>query len=234
LKGGSVVGRKIFISYKYADRNVNNISGSIWGSSTVRDYVDKIEELIDDSDHIYKAESDGEELSYLSEDQIWELLKDRIYDSTLTIVMISPNMKEYFKAEKEQWIPSEISYSLKAISRKNSNGDPVTSSENALLAVIIPDQSNSYNYYLENKTCCNSGCRLLKNINLFSIMSNNMFNQKDVDKKVCDDGSTIYYGDSSYLSVVKWDDFIGDMNTYIDKAYEIKDNISGYNITKEI
>jgi len=229
-----MMGRKIFISYKYADSNVNNISGSIWGSSTVRDYVDKIEEIIDSSDHIYKAESDGEDLSHLSEEQIWELLKDRIYDSSLTIVMISPNMKEYFKLEKDQWIPSEISYSLKAISRKNKNGDSVTSTENALLAVVVPDRNNSYSYYMDNKKCCDSGCRTLQNSNLFKIMSKNMFNLKEPNKKVCDDGSIIHYGDYSYISVVKWDDFIGDMNIYIDKAYEIKGNISSYDITKEI
>lgn len=213
---------------------VNNISGSVWGSSTVRDYVNEIEEKIDSSDHIYKAESDGEDLSDLSEDQIWELLKDRIYDSTLTIIMISPNMKEYFKIEKEQWIPREISYSLKAISRKNKNGDSVTSTENALLAVVVPDRNNSYSYYMDSKSCCSSGCITYKNTNLFNIMSSNMFNLKEPNTKECDDGSIIHHGDYSYISVVKWPDFISNMNKYIDKAYEIKGNISSYTITKEL
>ena len=227
------MGRKIFISYKYADNNVYNITGSIWGS-TVRNYVDKIEEVIDDSDHIYKAESEGEDLSYLSEEQIWEKLKDRIYDSTLTIVLISPNMKECLKEEKNQWIPREVSYSLKAISRKNKNGDAVTSSENAILAVVVPDRNNSYSYYLNYKSCCSGGCRMLQNSTIFKILANNMFNIKNPDKKECDDGSVIYYGDSSYISVVKWDDFISDMDSYINKAYEIKENIDNYNICKEI
>jgi len=227
------MGRKIFISYKYADKNVYNITESIWGS-TVRNYVDKIEETIDDSDHIYKAESDGEDLSYLSEDQIWEKLKGRIYDSTLTIVLISPSMKEGFKEEKDQWIPREVSYSLKAISRKNKNGDTVTSSENAILAVAVPDQSNSYSYYLNNKNCCSSGCRMLSNDKVFNVMSKNMFNLKEPNIKNCDDGSKIYYGDYSYISVVKWEDFIGNIDSYINKAYEIKDNIENYNIYKDI
>lgn len=140
------MGRKIFVSYKYADYNVKNITGSIYGS-TVRDYVDKIEELLDDSDHIYKGESDGEDLSKLSDDTIWEKLKNRIYDSSITIVMISPNMKEPFKSDKDQWIPREISYCLKEQSRANSNGDPITSKTNAMLAVVVPDQNNLYNYY---------------------------------------------------------------------------------------
>jgi len=227
------MGRKIFISYKYVDDDVYNITGSIWGS-TVRDYVDKIEEIIGESDHIYKAESEGEDLSHLSEEQIWEKLKNRIYDSTLTIVLISPNMKELFKKEKEQWIPREISYSLKAVSRKNKNGDPVTSSENAILAVVVPDRNNSYNYYINYKDCCADGCRILSNCRIFNIISQNMFNAKELNKKECEDGTIVYYGDSSYIKVVKWEDFIDDIDFYIDKAYELRDRIDEFNIIKEL
>lgn len=61
-----------------------------------------------------------------------------------------------------------------------------------------------------------------------------MFNLKDASKKDCDNGSTIWYGDSSYVSSVTWDDFIEDMDKYIDKSYEIQDNIDNYEICKEI
>lgn len=226
------MGRKIFVSYKYADNNVKNITGSIYGS-TVRDYVDKIEELLDDSDHIYKGESDGEDLSKLSDDTIWEKLKNRIYDSSLTIVMISPNMKELFKSDKDQWIPREISYCLKEPSRVNSNGDSVTSKTNAMLAVVVPDKNNCYDYYTYKNNCCNPGCRILKTNTLFDILKNNMFNLKDAYKKDCDNGSTIWYGDSSYIASVIWDDFIKDMDKYIEKAYDIQDNIESYILCKE-
>ena len=110
------MGKKIFVSYKFADNQVENLS--IYENSTVRDYVTKFEEILDPSDNIYKGESDGEDLSNLSEATIWEKLKDRIYDSSVTIVFISPGMKESWKTERNQWIPWEISYSLKEVSRK--------------------------------------------------------------------------------------------------------------------
>lgn len=131
------MGRKIFVSYKYADDNVKNLSS--YENSTVRSYVDKLEDYIDDSEHYYKGESDGEDLSQLSEEIIWNKLKDRIYDSTLTIVLISPNMKKFLTEDKDQWIPWEISYSLKEVSRKNKNGTAITSKTNAMIAIVLPD-----------------------------------------------------------------------------------------------
>lgn len=53
------MGRKIFISYKYADDNVAPLSDSLWcKKTTVRDYVDKLETYFDLTTHIYKGESD--------------------------------------------------------------------------------------------------------------------------------------------------------------------------------
>ena len=57
------MGKKIFVSYKFADNQVKNLS--IYEDSTVRDYVTKFEEILDPSDNIYKGESDGEDLSSL-------------------------------------------------------------------------------------------------------------------------------------------------------------------------
>ena len=229
------MGHKIFVSYKFADDDVYNITNSMEGS-TVRDYVDKIEETLksDESDHIYKGESDGEDLSYLSDDTIWQKLRNRIYDSTLTIVMISPNMRNRYKKEKQQWIPREISYCLKEVSRIDKNGTPVKSKTNAMLAVVVPDKNNYYYYYTYENICCTSGCRMLKTDTLFEIMRKNMFNLKDANKKDCEDGSTIWYGDSCYISSVKWEDFIKDMEKYIDKAYEIQDKIEDYDIHKDV
>lgn len=229
------MGRKIFISYKYADDNVEHIVDEWYEQNTVRNYVDKLEEYLrDSSEHIYKGESDGEDLSQLSDDSIWEKLKDRIYDSSLTIVMISPNMKEANKSDRNQWIPWEVSYSLKEISRKNSSGKSVTSKTNAMLALVIPDKNGSYSYYTYNKTCCDSGCRVLKRENLFNILKKNMFNIKDPSTNDCSDGSKVYYGDSSYITSVKWEDFVENVDTHIDKAYELQDNMDNYDICKEV
>lgn len=221
------MGHKVFVSYKYADDNV-------WILGTARDYVDMLCDYIKSTtEHIYKGENDGEDLSNLSDETIWKKLKDKIYDSTLTIVMISPGMKES-KPDRDQWIPWEISYSLKETSRKNKNGDPITSRSNAMLAIVLPDSSGSYSYYTHKKSCCSSGCRVLKTDILFDVLRNNMFNIKNPNKENCSDGSTVYHGESSYIDSIKWEDFIKAPEKYINQAYVRQDNIALYNITKEV
>ena len=226
------MGKKIFVSYKYADDQVENLS--IYENSTVRDYVTKFEEVLDSSDNIYKGESDGEDLSVLSEETIWKKLKDRIYDSSVTVIFISPGMREVWKADKEQWIPWEISYSLKEVVRKNKNGDAVTSRSNAMIAVVLPDEKGSYSYYMESKKCCGSGCTTHHTTQLFAIIRKNKFNLKAANKKICDTGSTIWYGEFSYIKAVKWNDFITNYNTYIESACDRQDSIDKYEIYKEV
>lgn len=152
------MGHKIFVSYKYADDQVKNLDGQ--SNSTARDYVDKLEEYFGSSSHIYKGEKDGEDLSQLEEDTIWSKLRDRIFDSTMTIIFISPGMKVAGEVEKDQWIPWEVSFSLRTTTRKRQNGDTYTSNPNAMLAVILPDANGAYSYFLEKKNCCSSDCTL--------------------------------------------------------------------------
>ena len=228
------MGHKIFVSYKYHDDNVYNLKED--ENSIVRDYVNEIMNMIDSSDHIYKGEDDNEDLSELEDDTIWEKLKDRIYDSTLTIVLISPAMKENEKSDRDQWIPWEISYSLKETKRKNESGQEITSKTNAMIAVVLPDSNNSYDYYLEEKSCCESSCITHHIGKLFTILRKNKFNLNNASKRDCTNNSNekIWIGDCSYIKAVRWKDFIENMNKYIEEAYERQDNIDNYDIYKEI
>lgn len=213
------MGNKIFVSYKYSDNKVRKLEGRY--STTVRDYVDILQNKIDKSDHIYKGEDDGENMSSLADATIGSKLGDKIFDSTVTIVFISKGMKEN-KPEKDQWIPWEISYSLKEQSRKYQN-----SKTNAVLAVVIPDENKSYEYFITE----NSNERTLKTSILFGILRENMFNLKYKSKTLYSNGEKAY---QSYIYSVKWDDFIQNMNKYIDIALKIRANINEYDIRKSV
>lgn len=229
------MGRKVFVSYKYSDSQVKDLDiyeQNWWGGSskvqtTARHYVDKLSEVLENDDHIYKGEDDGESLANFSDDHIASKLRDKIFDSTITIVFVSKGMKNAFLPEKDQWMPWEISYSLKEITRNNR-----TSSSNALLAVILPDQLGSYDYYITFDAVCN--CRSLNTLFLFEILKCNMFNEKDPTTSECSNGSIVYHGDYCYVQSIKWEDFIASYNTYLNKAVAIRNKIDDYNITKNI
>ena len=217
------MGKKIFVSYKYSDSFVQNLPAKL--STTARDYVDKLDGLIEDEDHIYKGEHDDEDLSHLDESTIEQKLRDRMYDSSLTIVIISKGMREN-KPEREQWIPWEVSYSLKETTRGGR-----TSQTNAILAVVLPDEAGGYDYFMEYNSECNS-TRYHTDI-LFPILRKNMFNRKETKTRDCN-GTTVHIGNFSYIHCVKWEYFKNYVNRCIDIAYEIYEKNDEYNIVKNL
>ena len=215
--------RKIFVSYKHGDSSVNPINGK----TTARDYVEKLKELFK-PDEIYKGEG-GEDLSKFKDKTIGTHLKDKIYDSSITLVLISPNMKDDSEKESDQWIPWEVSYSLKEITRNER-----TSHTNAVLAVVLPDKDSSYSYFLEEGTC--PSCQTYRTDKLFQILRKNMFNIKGTKRKKCPRCSRTLFDSKlpSYIYSVKWCDFIDDKEKYLEIAEEIREKIDDYNITKTV
>jgi len=237
------MGKKIFVSYKYSDSQVLDLgifeeSNGFWGetinkkvTTTARHYVDKICEHLDEEDHIFKGEDDGEDMSSLSDSTIGSKLGDKIFDSTVTIVLISKGMKENFSRDTDQWIPWEISYSLKEQSRNSGR-----SKTNAVLAVVLPDQNGSYEYYIKDHSCPYCNCRVLKTNTLFQILSDNMFNIINPEFTDCNNhiGPRPYKNNASYIQSVKWSDFVSSPNAYINIALEICQNKGNYNLTKTV
>lgn len=134
------MGRKVFVSYKYKDSDVKALataSQPTWPC----DYVNYLDNYVL-KDHIYKGEDQGEDLSLYSEDYIWSHLRDKIYDSSVTVLLISPNMKEPGKWQRSQWIPWEISFSL----RKTTRSDR-TSQRNSIVAVVLPNRYGNTSYF---------------------------------------------------------------------------------------
>ena len=223
------MGRKIFISYKYADTNVRQIPNILLRKTRVRDYVDKLQDLIGE-ENINKGEKDGEDLSVLEDTTIQSILGDKIYDSSITLVLISPNMKEPYKSELDQWIPWEISYSLREQTRNGRQ-----SKTNAVMAIVLPDANNSYEYFLREHSCpyCNSITYMTNT--LFKILSANMFNRYRPTYSTCTHHNTPpETGEFSYIPCVTWDNFVADIDGNLKRVEKIKDNICLYNIKKNI
>lgn len=226
---------KIFISYKYADKYVcqnENCDWTHWQLNlesgnylTARDYVSHLMDHVL-TDHTNKAEKDNEDLSDLTEDGIQQKLFDRIYDSSVTLILISKNMKEP-RQEKLQWIPREIAFSL-----RESTRDGRTSHTNAILAVILPDENRSYDHGVKELGCVTQ----MQTTQFFNIISDNMFNRKEPKTNICDACGNHHHfgGDHSYVYPVKWDDFVKNHGYYVDHVLGLKDRIDEFELTKSV
>ncbi|WP_118775580.1 TIR domain-containing protein [Haemophilus haemolyticus] len=209
------MGRKIFISYKYSDSAVKQFRPhDIFHTTTARDYVDILQAKLNrDGIHINKGEKDDESLADFKDDTIQGKLADKIFDSSVTVVLLSPNMKEEWVSENDQWIPWEIAYSLRNKTRAFNK-----SKRNAILLVALPDINGCYEY--TNQTGF-----------LFNIIQKNLNNLQypypatKLRNGICS---------QSYMLRCNWDQFISNVNGWIDAAVEIKENADKYRIQSSI
>jgi hypothetical protein len=226
------MGRKVFISYKYWDTNVADLrktelkvtaAGAINlpRKTRVRDFVDLLQEKLGE-DNINLGEKDGESLKDFADSTIKSKLKEKIFQSSITVVLISKGMKENYTNESDQWIPWEVSYSLRTIVRNNSK-----SRMNAVLGVVIPDENNSYDWYITENSECN--CTTYQKSPLFDIINSNTFNLKKSFTRDCQ-GITIHEGEFSFIKMVKWNQFISNCDFHIENSIKIRDDAEAYDL----
>lgn len=198
---------KTFISYKYSE---------------ARELRDKIIEALGDDATYYKGEtSDSPDLTDTSTENIKKNLKDMMYDTSVTIVIISPNMK------KSEWIDWEIEYCLKNITRKNR-----TSHTNGVVGVIM--KYNSGYSWFKHSNQNEDGCSSISydETKVYDIINNNRFNQ---NPKVysCTKCKTVNALTGSYIAYVTEENFLSNPNKYINNAYDKSENdASGYDLVK--
>lgn len=217
-----VSANNVFVSYKYHDSNVKPLGNA----TTARDYVNYLERMFDKSEKVcYRGEEDDNDLSDLSEETIHQLLSDKMFYTTVTVVLMSPNMYDKKLPENKQWIPWEISYSLREKSRESGR-----SHMNAVLAVVLPDCNGRYDYAVEQHGCH----RTIRTNGFFPIIRKNMFNIKEPEKGTCKCGCKVYRGVCSYIPLVTWTDFINDHATCIKMALDNKENWQSFDICKQL
>lgn len=198
---------KTFISYKYSE--ARNLRNSI------------IDALGDDAIYYQGETSISPDLSDTSTENIKRNLTDMMYDTSVTIVIISPNMKN------SNWIDWEIEYSLKNITRQGR-----TSHTNGVVGVIM--KVNGGYSWLKTTSTNGDGCTSSSydESKVYSIINNNRFNQNP-KKYSCDICKTVNALTGSYIAYVEEETFLSDPQKYIDNAYDKSENdAAGYDLTK--
>ena len=187
--------RKTFISYKYSE------------ATQLRDVI--IQKMGDDAKYYTGETSDSPDMTGSKTDTIKETLKNMMYHTSVTIVIISPNMKQ------SKWIDWEIEYTLKRIKR----GD-LTSASNGLVGVIMKYKGN-YDWLI-NSNKREDGCttRSFNDTLLYDIINGNRFNRKGEEKYSCTTCKSYDWLDGSYISLIEEDTFLKDIDKYIENAYD--------------
>lgn len=199
--------RRTFISYKYSE---------------AKNLRDRILKALGDDATYYKGEtSDSPDLTDTTAENIKKNLKDMMHGTSVTIVIISPNIKD------SKWIDWEIEYSLKEITRSDT-----TSRTNGVVGIIM--KHNGGYDWLVTRTKKDDGCtvRSISDSLLYKIISENRYNLKG-DGYSCPNCKTYDQLDGSYISLVDEDDFIDDPEKYIENAYNKCEKINDYDLLKQ-
>lgn len=189
---------KTFISYKYSE------------SRGLRDRI--IEALGKDATY-YKGENvESKDMTGDKRETIRKNLADMMFDTSVTIVILSPNMRE------SEWIGWEVSYCLKKIKRKDRK-----SQRNGVVAVI-KKVNGSYSWFKYSE----DGSTKYYMDKIQDIIAKNHFNSNPPQKV---DGLYDWLN-GSYITFVEEGDFLNNPQKYIDNAYEKSENDGkGYDLT---
>jgi hypothetical protein len=200
--------RETFIAYKYSE------------AQGLRDQI--IEKLGEDASY-YKGETgESPDLTDTTVENIKENLKNMIFGTSVTIVIISPNLK------KSKWVDWEIEYSLKEYKRGNT-----ISRTNGIIGVIMKVNGN-YDWLIssyQNSDGCST--RSVDNSLLYDIKINNRFNLITNDKYSCPTCKTFDQLNGSYISLIEQDRFLNNPQHFIENAYQKSKNIGNYKLSKQ-
>lgn len=199
---------KTFISYKYSE------------STALRDKI--IKAMGDDAVYYQGETSNSPDMSDESNQRIQEYLKDCMFPTSVTIVIISPHMKE------SHWIDWEISYCLKKITR-----DGRTSHRNGLVGVIMK-VNDSYDWFKYRQINAD-GCSVFNyhTEKVYDLINDNRFNQVP-PMYSCDRCQCVNALTGSYIAFVEEDEFLANIDKYINNAYDKSENDgAGYKISIE-
>lgn len=184
------MGHKCYISFKTEDEYYKSEIQKMKEAGKL-DYIDKsLNDPIDSEDPDYIMR---------------KIREDYLSDSTVTIFLIGTHSKETLGLEEQQYIKRELQASL-------FNGEK--NSRSGILGVVLPDMYDAiYKGSYTCSTCGNSHAWV-------SISDNTVIKEFCVNYYVEPHTGCGWTEDQRYCVLVKWDDFVSDPETYINKAYD--------------
>jgi len=203
---------KVFISFRFSDG---------------KEIKDELVDLFDESTEVINRSEDVDR-SQMSKDTIQEYLYEKLKDTSVTIVLLTPEAVSYRKnwiGNYDDWLYDELRHSLEDRNNNRTNGVVAVYTDDAK-DMILESSSHYCAHCQETKPC-----RTLKSFD--NLARKNMLNIKQSYKKnPCND----LYDDShdSYISLVSLEEFKQDYTKYIDNAKDKRDRLHEFNIYKRM
>lgn len=206
--------RNVFVSFRFSD-----------GAK----YKEELEKLFKDSEDVINY-SESEDRSNMSEDTIKKYLYGKLKNTSVTVILITPNAISHQKnwlGQYDDWMYDEIRYSLEDRENNRCNG----------IVAVYTDEVKDLLITKNTHKCnvCNKETTISSIADVDNLFRKNMMNVKDEYKtNKCPD---VYDSDKdSYCSLVSWDTFItgGNFSEYIEKAAQKRGEVHKYVPVKKL
>lgn len=203
---------KVFVSFRFSDG---------------KKIKDELVDLFDESMEVINR-SEDEDRSQMSEDTIQNYLYEKLKDTSVTIVVLTPEAVSYRKdwsGRYDDWLYDELRYSLEDRKNNRTNGVIAVYTEEAK-DKLFTERTHSCSKCQETKIC-----RSLENFD--NLSRKNMLNIKlRYKKNQCND----LYDDEhdSYISLVSLEDFKNNYSKYIENAKDKRDRADEFELHKKM
>lgn len=178
------------------------------------EYKEKLVRFFKSSEDVINYSEDTDR-SHMNAETIRRHLYNKLKNTSVTIALLTPNAINYKKnyfGNIDDWIYDEVRYSLENRENNLCNG---------LIAVYTPEAKK---YLIENE----GETITIKNFE--HLTRKNMFNIKTIYKH--NKKENIYDANlDHYCTLVSWDDFISNINFYIEKAIYKRERKEQYDLT---
>lgn len=203
--------KNVFISFRFHDG---------------KDYKEKLVEELEKHDRIIDF-SEDEDRSEYSEESIRKYLYGKIRRTSVTIILITKEAINHKKTgdKYDDWMYDEIRYSLEDREENRTSG---------LVAVYTKDAKDFL--IEESKHTCDvckttKRCTTIKQVD--NLFRKNMFNVKEEYKyNRCNNLYDSNY--DHYCTLLSWEEFMDDIEKYIDIAYDKKENVNNYMLVVDL
>lgn len=203
---------------------------NVFVSFRFKDGVDLKEELIElfDSSTEVINRSEDEDRSEMTEETIRKYLYDKLKNTSVTIIILTPEAINYRKdwfGEYDDWLYDELRYSLEDRDKNRTNG----------AIALYTDESRDLLMKSNTHSCnvCNEETSCTTILQFENLVRKNMMNIKSEYKaESCED---LYNSEKdSYISLVHFDDFKKDYNKYINVAKDKRDRKDEFDLVKRM